>query len=298
MPVRKCFCALLLCFGYLIFSYAQKPTAESLPIAGGDLLHVAIFDVPELEQHTRVSDAGDIKLALIGSTHVAGMTPSEASRIIGRALQQGGYIRKPQVSILVDEYAVANVSVIGQVMHPGNYPLSTPRDLMDVLSMAGGLTPTADIHITVKRQGGQGATLYATLPNDPDAALLNSVKVAPGDLVIVPKAGIVYVLGDVNRPGGYVMQNDAQLTALQAIALASGLTKTASENHARLVRQTPAGPIELPLALNAMQKGRQPDLLLQAQDVVYVPYSTARNLMLGASAIVSSTSGAAIYAAH
>jgi polysaccharide export outer membrane protein len=297
---------LLLCPKFLIRVQAPTMTpvshsVESLPIAGGDLLHISVFDVPELDQHTRVSDAGDVKLSLLGTVRVAGMTPAEAALRIAQNYQRGGYIRKPQVSILVEEYAVANVSVMGQVLHPGNYPLSTPRDLMDVLSMAGGLTSTADIHITVKRlghSGSPGETVYATIPNDPDAAILNSVKVAPGDLVIVPKAGIVYVLGDVNRPGGYVMQNDAQLTALQAIALASGMTKTSSENHARLVRQTPSGPIELPLALNAMQKGKQPDLLLQAQDVVYVPYSTARNLMLGASAILSSASGAAIYAAH
>jgi polysaccharide export outer membrane protein len=279
--------------------YGQAPTAkESLLISGGDLLHVSVFDVPALEQRVRVSDAGDVKLALLGDVHVAGMTAADAGQRIDLDLRQGGYVRKPQVSVLVEEYAVANVSVIGQVLHPGNYALNTPRNLMDVLSMAGGLAPAADIHITIKRHGAAGATVYATVPNDADAAILNAVLVQPGDLVIVPKAGVVYVLGDVARPGGYVMQNDAQITALQALAMASGVTKTASENHARLIRQTVTGPVEIPIALHAMQQGKQPDIPLQAQDVLYVPYSTARNLMLGASAIVSSASGAAIYAAH
>ena len=273
-------------------------SAESLPIASGDLLHISVFDVPELDQHMRVSDAGNIKLALVGNTHVASMTPAAAAEKIAASLQLGGFVRQPQVNLVVEEYAVANVSVMGQVQHPGNYPLATPRDLMDVLSMAGGLTLLADVRITIKREGNPGETIYATLPNNPDSAILTSVKVNPGDLVIVPKAGIVYVLGDVNRPGGYVMQNDAELTALQAIALASGMTKTASENHARLVRQTAAGPVEILLALNAMQKGKLADVRLQPQDVLYVPYSTVKNMMLGASAIVSSASGAAIYAAH
>ena len=275
-----------------------KATEESLPIASGDLLHVSVFDVPELDQHMRVSDAGNITLALVGKTRVAGMIPTEASEKIARSLRDGGYIRRPQVNIVVDEYAVANVSVTGQVLHPGNYPLRTPRDLMDVLSMAGGLTPLADIHITVKREHQPGRVVYATLPNNPDSAMLTSIEVEPGDLVIVPKAGIIYVLGDVNRPGGYVMQNDAQMTALQAVSQAFGFTKTASENRARLVRQTPAGPVEFPLALDSMQKGKLPDMPLQSQDVVYVPYSALKNMMLGASAIVSSASGAAIYTAR
>ena len=283
--------------------YAQAPavnnmSAESLPIASGDLLHVSVFDVPELDQHMRVSDAGSIQLALVGRINVAGMTPADAANRIAGSLRDEGYLRKPQVNIVVDEYAVANVSVVGQVLHPGNYPLATPRDLMDVLSMAGGLTPLADVHITVKHERHAGEVVYATLPNNPDTAIGTSLVVQPGDLVIVPKAGVVYVLGDVARPGGYVMQHDAQMTALQAIALAAGLTKTSSENHARLVRQTPSGPVEFPLALNAMQKGKERDRPLQAEDVVYVPYSTMKNIMLGASAIVSSASGAAIYTAR
>ena len=282
-----------------LFSQALPATAksatESLLISGGDLVEIIVFDVPELERRIRVSDAGDLRLPLVGEIHVAGMTAAAASRRIGEALQRGDFVREPEVTTVVLEFATEDVSISGQVLHPGNFPLRTPRDLMDVLSLAGGVTAEADIHITVKRRSG-GESFYATLPNKPDEAILHSVMVEPGDLVIVPKAGIVYVLGDVGRPGGYVMQNDAKLTALEAIAMASGTTKTSEESHVRLVRQSAAGPVETQLDLRAMQKGKQPDRSLQAQDVLYVPYSTARNVMLGASAILSSTGGAAIYA--
>ncbi len=274
----------------------STPETESLLISRGDLLEITVFDVPEMERHIRVSDAGDVRLPLVHEIQVAGLTTAAASMRIGEALQRGGFVRDPEVTIAVLEFATEDVSISGEVVHPGNFPLRTPRDLMNVLTLAGGMTISADVHVTVRRKGAGGETLYATLPNDPHDARFHSVMVEPGDTVIVPRAGIVYVMGDVGRPGGYVMQNDATLTALQAVAMASGTTKTSAESHVRLVRQSPGGPVEVQLDLRAMQKGKLPDSALQAQDVLYVPYSTARNMMLGASAILSSTGGAAIYA--
>ncbi len=279
-------------------SVSQLDSSESLLLAPGDLIHITVFDVPELDQHTRIADSGEVTLALISKLALAGMTPAQAGQKISHLLASGGFMHHAQVNVLVEQYATADISVSGQVQHPGNYPTTTPRNLLDVISMAGGLTPAADIHITVKRRGGQRETIYASVPNDADAALLSSVMIHPGDLVLVPKAGIVYILGDVAHPGGYVMSDDAQLTVLQIIALAAGTTKTAAEGRTRLVRQTAQGPLEIPLSLKAMERGSEPDLPLKAEDVIYIPYSTGKNIMLGASAILSSTGGAAIYAAH
>jgi len=283
--------------GCICHGQAPRQT-ESLLLSPGDLIHISVFDAPELDQHARISDSGELSLALISRVAVAGLTPPQAEQRISSLLAAGGYMRHAQVSVLVEQYATADISVSGQVQHPGTYPVSTPRNLLDVLSMAGGFTPVADIHVTIQRRNGKHETVYAAVVNDADMALLNAVLIYPGDLVIVPKAGIVYVLGDVSRPGGYVMTNDAQLTVMQAIALAAGTTKTAYENRARLVRQTATGPVEIPLPLKDMEKGRHPDLSLQADDVVFVPYSAGKNIMLGASSILSSTGGAAIYAVH
>ena len=161
--------------------------------------------------------------------------------------------------------------------------------------MAGGLTNLADIHVTIHRRSGLDQIVAVDLPNNPTTSIRSSVAVAPGDQVVVPKAGIVYVLGDVGRPGGYVMQNDGKLTVLQAVALAAGTTRTASERSVRLVRKTDAGLTEYPVPLHDMQTGKKPDLALQAEDVLYIPDSSMKNLMLGASAVMASVSGAAIY---
>ena len=273
-------------------------TTESLILSPGDLLGVTVVDVPEMEKHVRITDHGSITLPLVGELLVSGLTPEQAEQRVSAAFAAGHFIRNAQVNVGVDQYAAANVAVSGQVQHPGSYPLTVPRNLMDVLSMAGGLTPAADTHVTVQRRGADVKLLEASLVNNPTAALKNSPLVYPGDLVIVPKAGIVYVLGDVIHPGGYVMVNDAQLTLLQAISLAAGTTKTASEAHVRLVRNAATGPVEIPVCLKCLEKGTQPDIELQPEDVVYIPYSTTKNIMLGAGSILSSTGGAAIYAAH
>ena len=108
--------------------------------------------------------------------------------------------------------------------------------------------------------------------------------VYPGDIVIVPKAGIVYVLGDVARPGGYTMSNnDSQMTVLEALATAGDTNKTAIISKVKLVRTTTSGITEIPISLGAMRKGKQPDIAMQSNDVLYVPSSYMKNLALNAS---------------
>jgi hypothetical protein len=143
-----------------------------------------------------------------------------------------------------------------------------------------------------------GERIRAFLPNRADDALNADILVRPGDTVIVPKAGIVYVLGDVAHPGGYVMQNDSQLTVLQAIALAAGASKTASEKNVRLVRNIDGLSHSVDLPLRDMERGRDPDVPLQANDILYVPFSLVKNISLGIANITAAASSALIYAAH
>ena len=120
----------------------------------------------------------------------------------------------------------------------------------------------------------------------------------PGDTVIVPKAGIIYVLGDVNRPGGYYMQRDSKLSVLQALGLAGGLQMTAAAPSSRLVRRdatAPNGYVDIKLQLRAIQNGKQKDMALQADDVIYVPFSYARNFLIQGNAILASATSAIIY---
>jgi polysaccharide export outer membrane protein len=270
---------------------------ESLLIGRGDLLHVSIFREPDLEQKVRVKDSGEVDLNLVGLIKVAGETPDDAARMIGEAYIKGNFLNHPQVSVLVEEYATQGVSVLGQVAKPGMVPLTTPRSLLDVLSLAGGLTEIADRHITIQR-GDKSGNVTAFLPNNADASVRASVPVYPGDTILVPKAGLVYVLGDVARPGGYVMQDDAKITVLQALAMAAGANKTAKESATRLIRRVNGNYEEQQIPLRAIELGKEPDMPLEADDVLYVPFSMAKNVVLGASGIVSSTSSAAIYAAR
>jgi polysaccharide export outer membrane protein len=267
---------------------------ESLLIGRGDLLHIAVFREPDLEQKIRVKDSGEIDLDLAGTVKVAGLTPADAAKAIAQLYAEKHYLNHPQVSVLVEEYATQNISVLGQVNKPGAFPLTTARSLLDVLAMAGGFTETADRHITVQRADKSETVVF--LPNDASASLQVETAVYPGDMVLVPKAGIVYVLGDVARPGGYIMQNDAKLTLLQAVAMASGTNKTAKEDETRLIRKENGNFREQIVPLKEIEKGKKPDMQLEADDVLYIPFSMARNVVLGASSILSSTSSAAIYA--
>src|SRR5579883_2051961 len=268
---------------------------ESLLISHGDMLHITVFREPDLEQHVRVKDSGEIDLDLIGPVRVAGFAPAEAAQKIAQAYVQGRYLNHPQVSVLVEEYATQQVSVLGQVTKPGAVQLMAPRSLLDVLSLAGGLTDIADRHITIQR-GDKSESMTVFLPNNAQADLQSTVTVYPGDTVIVPKAGIVYVLGDVARPGGYIMQDDAKLTVLQAIAMAAGANRSAKEDATRLVRKVNDTYQEQTIPLAEIERGRHPDMELKADDVLYVPFSIGKNIVLGASGILSSTSSAAIYA--
>lgn len=270
---------------------------ESLLIEPGDLLHISIFREPDMEQKVRVMDSGEVNLSLIGKINVEGKTPDEAGSAIEKAYIKGNFLNHPQVSVLVEEYATQDVSVLGEVTRPGTVQITTPRNLLDVLSLAGGLKDIADRHITIQRaEKGRSETVF--LSNNAKAAIQASVMVYPGDTIIVPKAGLVYVLGDVARPGGYVMQDDAKLTVLQALALAAGANKTAKEDATRLIRREDGSYHEQLIALKEIETGKKPDIQLDADDVLYVPFSMAKHVALGASGIVSSTSSAAIYAAR
>lgn len=274
-------------------------TPESLLIGPGDLLHIMVLREPELDQHARVLDSGSIAVALVGSIPVQGLTPTQAATRIAERYRTGKFLINPTVSVYVERYATQMVTVLGQVAHPGTLQLDAPRTLIDVLSLAGGLTEIADRHMVIERREPSESAperIHVFLPNRADDELNTNVLVRPGDIVIVPKAGIVYVLGDVAHPGGYVMQNDSQLTVLQAIALAAGASKTASEKRVRLVRNVDGLTQSLDLPLRDMERGRDPDVPLKADDILYVPFSFTKNFSLGLANITAAASSAVIYA--
>jgi polysaccharide export outer membrane protein len=272
---------------------AQSP--ESLLIGPGDMLHVQVFDTPELEQHARVTDAGELPLLLGGSVKVSALTPAEAARAIEKVLLESHYLLRPKVLVAVEEYATQKVSVLGEVKTPGAYAIDTPRSVLDVLTLAGGLTELADRKILIERRNSQEKIPYF-FSNKPDAAFDTAIQIHPGDTLFVPKAGIVYALGDVGRPGGYTMtNNEGSISVLELVALAGGTNHSAVPSQAKLIRKNGDNLIEIPLALSAMQKGNRIDMPLEPGDIVYVPFSYMRNIAGNAGGIAASAAGAMIY---
>ena len=285
---------LMACMTFTCTALAQH---ESLLIGPGDLLHLQVYDTPEMEQRARVTDAGNVPFNFLGSVPVSGLTPDQAADAIQSRLIAAGVMLHPQVSVRVEAYATQNASVMGQVQKPGIYEIDTERRVVDVLALAGGLTDMADRHITIERFGPAKQKVDYYFSNTASSAFSEDPMVYPGDTVVVPKAAMVYVMGDVLKPGGYLIStNNSKMTVLQAIALAGYANHTADVGKSRLVRETTAGVQQINLPIGAMQKGKQPDVALQPDDVVYVPFSFMRNVGINGQGILASIASAAIYA--
>ena len=290
------FCLLSAALGGQQPQTTANAAAETLPISPGDRVQVSVFGVPELSEKARVTDAGDLPLVLGGSVHVAGLTPILAARAIGDVLVRNNYMLHPQVLVAVDELQLGGASVVGQVKKAGSYPITAPRSLLDVLALAGGLNDTADRNITVIRHG-TGERLSFFYGNDASTLGNNHLMVNPGDTVVVSRAAMFFVLGDVTRAGGYVnTTNHSQVTVLQAVSLAGGSTPTAAVDHAVLVRRTPGGePMELHLHISKIRKAQEPDIPLRPDDILYIPFSYLRNIAVGAGGLISAAASAGIY---
>jgi polysaccharide export outer membrane protein len=273
---------------------AQK---ESLTIGPADTLHVKVLEAPELEQFGRVTDAGTFPLIIGGSVNVVGLTPSGAAEAIGRALESGHYLLAPHVSVTIDQTTTQNVVVSGDVRAPGSFSVPTPRPVLNIIAMAGGLDDFADRKITIERHETKERIEFFVSNKSAVALDSNSLLVYPGDTVFVPRASFVYVLGDVAKPGGYAMAtNDSKLSVLQVVAQAGGTQPTAVPAKARLIRKRDDGTYEeSALPLSDMQKGKTSDRQLQTDDIIYVPFSYVRSMALGVDSLVAAAASASIY---
>ncbi|MGH9502212.1 MAG: polysaccharide biosynthesis/export family protein [Terriglobales bacterium] len=269
---------------------------SAMEIGSGDLLKIGVFGAPESDQEVRVDPDGNVSLNFIGAVHVAGLSNTEAQKLIAKKLQDGGFFTHPQVAVFTKEYATQGVSVLGEVLKPGVYPLLGSRRLFDVLSMAGGTSPKAGRVISISHRDHPQTPLSVTLSNDANESAKSNIQVFPGDTVVVSRAGVVYVVGDVHKPSGVIMDNGSEMTVLQAIAMAEGTNPTAKLNNAKLIRRTPNGPKEYPLALQDMLSSKAPDMRLQAEDIIFVPNSAAKTAgRKTLDAIIQTATGLAIY---
>ena len=276
---------------------SSSPSAHALRISSGDLLDLNVFDTPELSAKLRVDEHGKVSLPVAGVLQVSGMTAEQAGLAIEAHLRETNILKDPHVSVTVLEFATQGVTVAGEVKNPGVYPLLGAHGLLDLISAAGGLTPNAGKAVTVAHRADPDQPVVAQVDSKPGSTAGFSVDVRPGDTIMVSHAGIVYVIGDVSKPGGFLIENNDRLTVMQAIALAQGTNRTASLNHAKLIRKSEAGRQELPIPLNKILADKAPDLLLADGDILFVPSSAAKNALRNVESMLPSVAGAAIYRA-
>ncbi len=275
----------------------QSTSAQSVssaPVLGpGDEVEVTVYGAPDLSGRTRVGTNGNISMPLVGYVHVAGLSSSEAEEVLESQLRQNHVVNNPQVSVYVKEYTSSGISVAGQVSKPGVYSALGPHRLFDILQAAGGLTEKAASTVTISHRGGANP-ITVELPKDPGELSRVNVELFPGDTIVVPSAGIVYVLGEVNKPGGYVLNSTGGVTVLRVVAAAGGPTHTAAVGGTKMIRRTPNGLQEVPVALKDLLRAKIPDIPLQADDILYVPSSRVKNA-LNAGALITTLGTTALY---
>jgi polysaccharide export outer membrane protein len=305
----------------LLPSPVLQAGTQDYVISPDDILEVTVFDVPQMSRQYRVSPNGSVILPLLSEPlAAAGITPSRLSQVISERLRSAGMVTNPQVTVEVKESRLHAVAVAGAVKKPQIYPVFGRTTLVDVLSQAEGLTDEAGNTATITRgevamrmlapaeSGGEADPLPAPtrtvtvdlkrLLETGDPAL--NLEIYPGDRVTVQRAGIIYVVGAVNRPGGFPLKDDLEeMTVLKAIALAQDLKSTAIRSRAMIIRknsQIAGGREEIPIDLKQVLAGRVPDSPMQPNDILFVPDSTGQKaLRRAAEAAIQVTTGLIIW---
>jgi len=262
-------------------------------IGAEDVLSLEVLNVPELAQTVRVENDGTIPIRLLGHVKAAGLTTAQLRAELESKWGET-YLEDPKVTVFIHEYHAQPISIIGAVAKPGLYQLTGPRTLIEVISMAGGLAtkpnpPGRFLYVTRKGgfedlQSAEGMEQTAPdqveidvkqLVQSRDSAL--NIKMKGFDIVSVSKAGIVYVIGAVARPGGFVMEDRERVTILQALSMAGGMSQIAKKSGARVVRQGENGSREeIKVDLGKVVKGTAEDIEMAANDILIVPDSRGR----------------------
>lgn len=292
-----------------------SPSPGDYRIGPDDQLQVTVFDAPDLSQTVRVAGDGDVSLALLGTIKAAGLTPRELELVL-QALLRRTYMKDPQVTVTVTEMQSHSVSVMGAVKAPGVFQIRGTKTLLEMLSMAQGLAPDAGNEVLVMRGAGtdtgslssarkkagaaSGTPVSASFASSGNQSESNAIHVNlkrlldsgdpkynvpiyPGDIIKVKAAGIIYVVGDVMRPGGFPIQDNGHITVLQAIALGEGMGPDAEKGKAKIIRVAENGQkIELPVKLNKILSGKEPDPTLQPKDILFIPKNGTKSAGRGA----------------
>jgi polysaccharide export outer membrane protein len=278
-----------------------------------DALRIRVTEVPDLKDiEVTISNEGEITLPLVGRMHVAGLTAVEAERLLLTAL--ASFVHQPIASLSVTGYGSQPVSVLGAVKTPGVLQLQGGKTLSEVLALAGGLREDAGHAIIVSRDKSRGPIPLPGAKEDqaerryvaeiPLRELLENrngsldILVASDDVISIPRSTLIYVIGAVKKPGGYLLGDYRAMPVLQALALAEGLTPMAAADRARILRLPAGGGERVEVAAdlkNALAKG-QADIRLESGDILFIPESMGRKVALRTiEALVQTASGVTIW---
>jgi len=263
----------------------------------GDTILIQARDVDEVPKTAvRIGLQGTIKLPLVGTVRAAGLTVSQLEDSLTREF--GKYIVRPDVVIAITEFRSQPVSVLGAVRNPGVLQVQGRKNLVEILSMAGGLREDAGHKLLITRRRDTGplpvanaqpdaSGVYTTAEISVDSMLgardpAQNIPVLPNDVITVPLAEIIYVIGEVKKPGGFPIRREEHVSALIAISMAEGMLRTAAPKSAKIIRKGHGQEPRIELAVNLKEiiEGRQPDVALQADDIVFVPNNVPKNAAL------------------
>jgi len=295
-------------------SQGQSSTSEEHLISPEDVLEVYVYDVPELSRDYVVNAEGKVTMPLLPNpVQAAGLTAEELARELEQTFRHAGRLSRPQVTVTIKQSRRSAVTVEGAVKLPQVVPVIGPTSLVSIISQCGGLADDAGSTATITRStqgsseagvGPAGSVVTVELRklmdvNDPTAEAL----VYPGDRISVAHAGVFYVLGEVNRPGGYNLKSAReQVTILEALSIAGDVTSVAKKSQVKIIRKdatTPSGRRELAVNVDDILIGRSRDQTLQANDILFVPVShgkrALRTLTTTGTAIAGAAGTAAVY---
>jgi polysaccharide biosynthesis/export protein len=270
-------------------------TSSGLVLGPGDEVDITVYGAPDLSGHTRVSGDGNISMPLIGYIRVAGLSSSEAEGEIEAQLRQHSIVNDPQVSIYAKEFTASGISVAGEVAKPGFYSVLGPHRLFDVLQAAGGLSDRASGSVSISHKGDTENPVRVELSQDPAETVRSNIELHPGDTVFAARAPMVYVLGEVNKPGGYVLNSTGAMTVLRVVAAAGGPTRAAAVGGTKMVRRTPSGLQQLPVPLKEILRGKTADMPVSGDDILFVPSSHLKTIVTIGTVVATAAATAAIY---
>ena len=278
-----------------------------------DEISIRVMESEEIsEEPFRIDPGGDISLPMLGRVRAAGRTPRELETKLAERLR--AFIHEPQALVRVTQFRSQPVSVIGAVNKPGIHQLEGRKSLIEILSLAGGLRQDAGHTVKITRRREWGAIPLENAADDPSGRFQiaevsleavmearnpeENVLIMPNDVISVPRAEMIYVIGGVQRAGGFVLHEKESITVLQALALAGGLTRTAAKKNAKILRPTQDDRerVEIIINLKDIMAGRSEDVVLERDDILFVPHSGGkRAAQRGVEAGIAMLTGVVIW---